>query len=180
VITSSLRPTKRKKPSPSAAAGHRDERKAVALAWPLDGAHHLERSRWQKRMRDAVAGHEIECSLAVELFEAACEHRHTVMPSWLQHVEQPADPGPIGRCPHEPRVLGKERLRHLDARQVPEQHAVAVERALRLACRSRRVNNDRRVVGRCIDRHERGRLRTQLRPKWKRVEAGGSACGFLL
>jgi hypothetical protein len=54
----------------------------------------------------------------LELGEAVGEHRHTVVPARQQHVDQPADPGPVGRGPEQISGFGEQLVRHLDARQV--------------------------------------------------------------
>ena len=68
------------------------------------------------------------------------------MPRRQQHVEQPADPGPVGGGPVEIAGLREEVVRNLDARQMPEQHALRVQRPLRLARGAGRVDDERRVV----------------------------------
>ena len=47
-----------------------------------------------------------------------------------QHVEEPAGPGPVGRSPEAIARLRKELVRKLDTRQMPEQHALRVQRSL--------------------------------------------------
>ena len=72
-----------------------------------------------------------------------------------QRIEQPAGPGPVGRRPEPVARLREEIMRHFHARQMPGQHAMAVQRAFRLARGARRVDHHRRRVG-------RGRLRREI------------------
>jgi hypothetical protein len=53
-------------------------------------------------------------------------------------------------------------MRKLDARQVPEQDAVRMQRALGRTGRARRVDHQRRIIGRCVGRRE-SRRRTRER-----------------
>jgi hypothetical protein len=74
------------------------------------------------------------------------QHGHAVVQARQQHVEQAADPGPVGRRPEQVAGLGEQLLRHLHARQVAEQDAVRVQRALRAAGGAGGVDDHRRVV----------------------------------
>ena len=56
-----------------------------------------------------------------EFGEAAGDDADAVMQGGHQHVEQPADPGPIRRRPQAIALLAQEIMAHLDARQMAEQ-----------------------------------------------------------
>jgi hypothetical protein len=63
-------------------------------------------------------------------------------------------PGPIRRRPEAVAGLRQEFVRDLDAGQVPEQHAMGVQRALGRPGRARGVDHQRRIVGGGVDRRE--------------------------
>ena len=103
--------------------------------------------------------------LGVELAGAMREHRHPEIKARQKHVEEPADPRPIGRGPVEIARLRKEIVRQLHPGQVPEQHAVGMQRALRLSGGARRVDDQRRVVLCRIGRREMVAGALQGRPE---------------
>ena len=57
---------------------------------------------------------------------AMADQGNAVIPEREQGVDQPADPGPIGRRPHQVAGLGQEVVAHLDIRQMAEHDAMRV------------------------------------------------------
>ena len=137
-----------------AAARGRAQRQRPAGARRRHQAQHPQRRRRQEGAGDPMARHQVESGLGVELGEAPRQHRHAVVPGRQQHVEQAADPRPVGRRPDQVAVPGKGAVGHLHAGQVTEEHAVGVQHALRLAGRAGGVDDDGRVVGGGVDRLE--------------------------
>ena len=165
-----------------AAARRRAQRERPARARRRHQPQHPQRGRRQEGAGHLVARHQVEGRLGVELGEAAGEHRDAVMPGRQQHVEQAADPGPVGRRPDEVAFLRKRAVRHLDAGQVPEQHAVRMQDPLGLAGGAGGVDDDRRIVGGGVDRLEVVRLRCHRMLQRqdggpRRRRAGRSAAG---
>ncbi|KAG1443497.1 hypothetical protein G6F57_018084 [Rhizopus arrhizus] len=109
------------------------------------------RGRRQEGVRDAVACHQFQGGGAVELLETTRQHGHAVVPRRQQHIQQAADPGPVGRRPHQLGVFGEELVRHLHAGQMPQQDAMRVQRALGLARGTGRIEDEERMLG--VDRH---------------------------
>ena len=98
------------------------------------------------------------------------DQRHAVIPEREQGVDQPADPGPVGRRPHQVAGLGQEIVAHLDIRQMAEHHAMRVQRALWISRGARGVDDQGGIVGRGIDGRKirRCRLRATTRTAWCR------------
>ena len=69
------------------------------------------------------------------------------MPGGQKHVHQPGDPGPVRRAPEAVTRLRQEVVRELDARQMAQQRAVGVQRALGRARGPGGVDEQRGVVG---------------------------------
>ena len=140
-----------------AARGDAAQFEIVAPARVRRRAHHAQRGRRNERVAHLRLRHQREGFVRIELVEAARHHRHAVMQARQQRVEQAAGPGPIGRRPVAVAGLREWKMRQLDARQVPEQDAMGMQRALRLAGGAGGVDHHRRIVGRGIDRREIGR-----------------------
>jgi hypothetical protein len=121
---------------PLAAAGHRAQPHAPRQRVDARLSHEAQRGRRHEHVTDPVPGHEGAGRLRVELGGTPRHHGDAEVERGQQHVEQAADPGPIRGRPEPVAGLGEEVLGHLHARQVPEQHAVAVERALGLPRRA--------------------------------------------
>ena len=98
--------------------------------------HQLQCGGRQEHIAHAVIGHQLHRRLRLELLGAIAEHRHAVIPRREQRIEQAADPGPVRRRPHQVAGLRKEIMCHLDIGQMAEQHAMGVQRALRIPCRA--------------------------------------------
>ena len=127
--------------------------------------HQLQRRRRQEHVADAVIGHHLHRRLRLELSRAMPDDRHAVIPGREQRVDQPADPGPVGRRPHQVAGLGQEVVTHLDIRQMAEHHAMGVQRALRISRGARGVDDHRGIVGRGIDGGKFRRRRLERRPE---------------
>ena len=99
----------------------------------------------------------------VELAEPVSQHRHAMMPSRHQHVEQPADPRPVSRSPEQVARLREELMRQLHTRQMPKQHPMPMKRPLRTARGAGGIDNDRGIVRPGIDRRKHiGRPRQRV------------------
>ena len=68
--------------------------------------------------------------IRVKLGKAPSDHGNPVIQTRQQHVEQSANPRPIRRRPKPIARLWQEVLRHLNARQMPQQNAMRVNSAL--------------------------------------------------
>ena len=135
------------------AAGADDPgRELPALARRRHLGEALERGRGHERVRDSVAGHEVERPL---LGEAVLRRDHglAVLPRGKHGVEPAADPGPVGRGP-------EHRARPVELQVVGEGHgggvgmhdAVPVQQPLRQPGRTGRVHEQGRAfgAGRCV------------------------------
>jgi competence protein ComEC len=111
------------------------------------GLHHAHGRRRQEDVAHAVPGHQRKRLVGIELVEAARHHRDAEIEPRQQHVDQPADPRPVRRRPQHVARLGQELVGELDARQMAEQHPVAVQRALGRAGGAGRVDHDGGIVG---------------------------------
>ena len=131
-------------------------------------------------MRSAVGGMKAlrtpRCAISANAssgsnFSTARHHRHAMVQARQQAVEQAAGPGPVGRRPDPVARLREEIVRHLDAGQVTEQHAMGMQRALRRPGGAGGVDHHRRIVRRGRDRREVGRsardglVRDRARPR---------------
>ena len=87
------------------------------------------------------------------------------MPSRQQHIEQPADPGPIGGRPEMVAGLGRKIVREFDPRQMPKQNAMGVQRALGRAGGAGCVDQQRRIIGRRVASLEVRPPALQCRPE---------------
>ena len=79
------------------------------------------------------------------------DDRDAVMPGREEHVEEAADPRPVGGSPEAIAGLGKAVVRMLDAGQMSEEHAVRVQGSLGLAGGAGGVDDDGRVLGSGVD-----------------------------
>ncbi len=79
------------------------------------------------------------------------------MQSRQEHIEEPAGPSPVGRGPEPITRLRQKRVREFNAGEMPEQHAMGVQRALGWARRARSVDHQRRLFARGRRRREFGR-----------------------
>ncbi len=77
---------------------------------------------------DAVFGNQMEGLFRVEFFGSMRQHRYTVVPAGKQHINQPADPGPVRRGPEKITFLRKKIVGEFDARQVPQKRPVDMQR----------------------------------------------------
>lgn len=116
--------------------------------------HQLQRGRRQKYIAHAVIRHQLHRRLRLELPGAIAKHRHAVIPGREQRIEQSADPGPVRRRPHQVIRLRKEVVRHLDIRQMAEQHPMGMQRALGIPGRARGVDDDGGIVRASLDRRK--------------------------
>ena len=82
------------------------------------------------------------------------DHRHAVIERGKQRIEQPADPGPVGRRPHHVARLREEAVHHLDIGEMAEQHAMRMQRALGISGRARGIDDDGGIVARGVDHGE--------------------------
>ena len=110
-------------------------------------AHDLERGWRQERVADTKAAHEVKRLCRGEFGHPARDNRDPVMQRGHQHVEQPADPGPIGGCPDVVAGLGEEIVAHLDPRQMAEKNAMGVKRPFGVAGRAGGIDQDRGIIG---------------------------------
>src|ERR1700684_3976913 len=100
-----------------------------------------------------------------ELAGAMPDHGHGVVPGREQRIDQAADPGPVGRRPHQIAGLGQEIVAHLDIRQMAEHEAMRMQRALRIAGGARGEDDHRRIVGRGIGGGKFSRSRLERAPE---------------
>ena len=117
-------------------------------------AHKLDRGRRQKRVAHAKILDDRERRLAAEFCQAMGDHGNAVMQRGKQHVDQSADPRPVGGRPNQVAGLRQEVVAHLDAGQVAQEHAMRVQRAFWLARRPRGVDDQRRIIGTSFYRFE--------------------------
>ena len=120
-----------------------------------------------------MARHEVEGALGVELARAVGEHGNAEVPGRQQHVDEPADPRPVGGRPEEIAGPGEEVVRELDAGQMAEQYPVRVQRAFGRAGGARGVDDQRRIVGGRVDGCEARRCTGEERMEI--LAAGGGA-----
>ena len=126
------------------------------------GAQQLQRRRRHEDVANLVPRHQPHGFAGIELARPVRDDGDAVVPGGHHHVEQPADPGPVRRRPEAVARFGEPVVRVLDAREVTEQGAVGVERALRLAGGAAGVDDQRRIFGAGVDDLESiGRLRSQ-------------------
>ena len=121
--------------------------------------HQLQRGRRQEDVADAEIGHHLHRRLRLEFSRAMTDQGNAVIPEREQAVDEPADPGPVRRRPHEIAGPGQEVVAHLDIGEMTEHDAVRMQRALRIACRARGVDDQRGIVGGGVDPREVGAMR---------------------
>ena len=127
--------------------------------------HQLQRGRRQEHVADAVVGHHLHRRLRLELARAMADDRHAVIPAAEQRIDQAADPGPVGRRPHQVARPGQEIVAHLDIGQMAEHHAMGMQRAFRISRGARGVDDHGGIVGRGIAGGEFRRCGVQRRPE---------------
>ena len=69
------------------------------------------------------------------------------MESGQKNIEQSAGPGPVGRRPDAVAWLREKIVMGFDTREMPDQYAVTMQGAFRLAGRTGRVDHNRGIVG---------------------------------
>ena len=131
-------------PLAGGADGTQPER--VALARPLHRPHHPDRGRRQEGVGDAGLRHQGEGFVRVEAPERAEHHRDAEIERRQERIEEPARPRPVGRRPEARVAALGEVVGEGEAGQVPGEHPVAVQRALRRAGRAGGEDHQRRVV----------------------------------
>ena len=82
------------------------------------------------------------------------EYRGAIIPSREQRVVEACDPGPFGRRPHDLVAPWPVAQRLLHRRDAAQHHAMSMQRALGLARRAGGVDQQRRILGRGVDRGE--------------------------
>ena len=132
-------------------------------------AQHAQRGRRDEGVADFQARHQRVGVLRIEFLHPPRHHRHAIVQARQQHVEQPAGPGPVGRRPDAVAGLREEVVVGLDPGKMPDQHTMAMQRALRLAGGARGVDHHRRIVGGGIDRRKVGRGARQARCEIERA-----------
>ena len=117
---------------------------------PFGGArfqpHQLQRGGRQEGVAHALVAHQVERGLRGELAEPAGHNRDAVIEARQQHIQQPADPGPVRRGPQPVARLGQQVVADLDPRQMAQQDAMRMQRALGVAGGPRGIDQDRRIV----------------------------------
>jgi len=119
----------------------------MTLARSFDLPHQAQRGRRHEHVAHAVPGHELERPFGIELGPRRADHRHAVEQRGQQHVEQASGPGPVGGRPESITGLRKEVVRDHHAGEMTDDDTAAMQHALRLAGRPRRVHQDRGIVG---------------------------------
>ncbi len=132
-------------------AAGKDAAQPDALMFDVGLPHQFQRGRRQEHVADAVVGHDSHRRLRLEFSRAMTDDRHAVIPGREQRVDQAADPGPVGRRPHQVAGLWQEIVAHLDIGQMAEHHAMRMQRALRVSRGARGVDDQGGIVGRGID-----------------------------
>ena len=112
-----------------------------------DLAHQLQGGGRHEGVAHLVPGHQAVGFLRVEFLRPPGQHRHAVMQRGQQHVDQPADPGPVGRRPEQIALLREELMREFHTRQMAQQGPVGMQCPLRRAGGARGEDDQRRVVG---------------------------------
>ena len=93
------------------------------------------------------------------------DHGDAVVPGGHHDVEETADPGPVRGRPEAVAGLREAVVRVLHSRQVAEERAVRMQRALRLTGGAARVDDECRILGERV-----GDLETVRRLRGQRVE----------
>ena len=119
--------------------------------------HDLQRRRRQEDVADPVGLHQVEGGLGGELGKAAGDHGDAVVQGGHQHVQKAADPGPVGGGPEPVARMRQEVVADLDPRQMRQQDPVGMQRPLWVAGGARRIDQDRRIVG-------KGRVNVEFHP----------------
>ena len=127
--------------------------------------HQFQRGRRQERVADGKFRHHRHRRLRLEFARAMADQRNAVIPEREQGVDQPADPGPVRRRPHQVAGPGQEVVAHLDIRQMAEHDAMGVQRAFWISCGARGVDDQGGIVGRGVDGRKIRRCRLQRRPE---------------
>ncbi|TAN51940.1 MAG: hypothetical protein EPN19_11665, partial [Betaproteobacteria bacterium] len=129
-----------------ARAHQRAQRERVARLRLRHRFHHqLERGRKEEGIANAVALEQPVGPFGVEL-AAIAQHRHAEIPDRQQRIEQAAGPRPVGRRPEQVARPRKEIVRIDEPRQVADEHAVRVQRALGRAGGAAGVDDERRIL----------------------------------
>ena len=108
---------------------------------------HAQRGRRDEGVAHLHLRHQSERLLRIEFLEFVRDDRYAVVQSRQQHVEQPAGPGPVRRRPEPVTRLRQKFVGKFDARQMAEQHAMGVQRALGRAGGTGSINHQRAIVG---------------------------------
>src|SRR6266849_6021896 len=110
--------------------------------WPgIALTHHLQRRRGKKRIAHRMLRHQAERAFRIEgTRRLHAEGAAAVMQSRKEGVHETADPRPVGRGPEEIVTLREKVMRQLKSRQMPEEDAVSMQRTLRAAGRTARID----------------------------------------
>ena len=158
-------------PSDVAAARDRPHREIPAAFGIRHAAHHFERGGGQEGVADAVRGKQVERRLAGEFLKAPRDERHAMVQRRHHHVDEAADPRPIGRRPDAIAGLRKQIMTHFDARQMAEQGAMRVQRPFRGTGGAGRVDDDGGIVGPRVDRRKYRRIAAERGIEIERIAA---------
>ena len=91
-------------------------------------------------------GHQVKSEFRIEFAGAIGQNRNAVVPAGKKHIDQAADPGPIGRCPEQIARLREKVVRKFHAGQVAEQGSVGMQGTFGRTGGSGGVDDQSRVV----------------------------------
>src|SRR2546421_134616 len=111
------------------------------------GAQQLQRRRRHEHVADVIPSHQPHRLGRIELPRPVRDHGDAVVPGGHHDVEQPADPGPVRGRPEAVAGLREAVVRVLHSREVAEERAMRMQRALRLTGGAARVDDERRILG---------------------------------
>ena len=109
-------------------------------------AHRPKRGGRQEGAGDPLVPHQGQRLLRIELREPPCHQRHAVEERGHRKVHEPTDPGPVRGGPRDVPRPWHPLERGLHRRQVPQEEAVGVQHALRIARGPRGIDHRRGVV----------------------------------
>jgi hypothetical protein len=108
-----------------------------------------------------MPGQHREGALGIELGEAMRQHRRAVEPGREQRVEEPGDPGPFRRRPHDLVASRPVAQPLLDRRHRAQHHAMGMQRTLGLPGGAGGIDQKGRILGVRIERREVVRRRAE-------------------
>ena len=142
-----------------AARGQRAQTNDVATARRGRRAQHAQRGGRNEGVAHLQPRHQFVGGLRIKSVEPTRDDGDAKPQARQQHIEQAARPGPVCGRPEQVALAREKIMGELHARQMTQQHAVPMQRALRRAGRAGCVDHERGVVGAVVERRE---IRTRL------------------